>query len=100
MIAEKAETAVLATPVPASGESYLAWSSVMGGSVVAIAISAFLIQFGAAVGLSAGEPLLENGTASWNVVVAGLWVVWVALASAAAGGYIAGRMRSRWPGAS
>ena len=54
------------------------------------------LQFAAGIGLAVGEPTLHDGSASWNVMVAGLWVALVALASSAAGGYIAGRMRSRW----
>ncbi|TQV70076.1 hypothetical protein [Denitrobaculum tricleocarpae] len=96
MTTETSEVTVLASAPERAGESHLAWSAVLGGAVVAVAISAFLLQFGTAVGLSAGAPLLDDGTVSWNVLVAGLWVVWVALASAAAGGYLAGRMRSRW----
>lgn len=87
-----------ASPVTAAppNSSYLEWGPVWGGTAVAIAISAVLLQFGAGVGLSLGDPVLESGAASWNVVVVGLWTVWVALVSAAAGGYIAGRMRQRW----
>ncbi len=43
-----------------------------------------------------GSPTLSDGSASWNVLVAGLYVVVVAIASSSAGGYIAGRMRSKW----
>lgn len=74
---------------------YLEWGAIMGGCAIAVAISTTLMQFGFAVGLSAGASMLESGAASWNVLVAGLWVIWVALASSSAGGYIAGRMRTR-----
>ncbi len=40
--------------------------------------------------------MLANGEPSWQVVVASLWLFLTALASSAGGGYIAGRMRSRW----
>jgi len=80
----------------APGSSYLEWGAVLGGVVVAMAMSVVLLQFGAGVGLAMGAPTLSDGTASWNVVVAGLWVALVALSSSAAGGYLAGRMRSRW----
>lgn len=40
--------------------------------------------------------MLANGEPSWQVIVASLWLFLTALASSAAGGYIAGRMRSRW----
>ncbi|WP_119165333.1 hypothetical protein [Algihabitans albus] len=79
-----------------TGKSYLSWGAVLGGSVVALAISAFLIQFGTTAGLSVGDPVLSDGSPSWNVVIAGLWILLVALASSAAGGYLAGRMRRGW----
>lgn len=82
------------TPIDA-GRSYLDWGASTGGIAVSCALAIVLLQFGAGVGLSLGEPLLEDGSASWNVIVAGLWTVVVAAASGSAGGYIAGRMRAR-----
>jgi len=79
-----------------SGQSYLEWGAVWGGGVVAIATSTVLGQFGGTAGLALGEPMLANGEPSWQVLVAGLWLFVTALASSASGGYIAGRMRSRW----
>ncbi len=68
----------------------------LGGTAVAGAMSIVLLQFGVGVGVAAATPTLDDGSASWSVLVAGLWVALVALVSASAGGYIAGRMRSRW----
>lgn len=44
--------------------------------------------------------MLANGEPSWQVLVASLWLFLMAFSSSAAGGYIAGRMRSRWNDAS
>lgn len=79
-----------------NGQSYLEWGAVWGGSVIAIATSTVLGQFGGTAGLALGEPVLANGEPSWQVIVASLWLFLTALASSAGGGYIAGRMRSRW----
>ncbi|WP_417408194.1 hypothetical protein [Hoeflea sp.] len=79
-----------------NGQSYLEWGAVWGGSVIAIATSTVLGQFGGSAGLALGEPVLANGEPSWQVIVASLWLFLTALASSAGGGYIAGRMRSRW----
>ena len=79
----------------APGASYIDWGAVTGGLFVAWAISVVLFPFGAGVGLALGAPTLADGAASWNVLVAGLWVVLVSVAGAAAGGYVAGRMRTR-----
>nr|WP_306267767.1 hypothetical protein [Pararhizobium sp. IMCC3301] len=83
-----------ATVAPSS--SYLEWGAIMGGAVLAGGISVVLLQFGAGTGLAMGSATLADGSASWNVLVAGLYVVIVAIASSSAGGYIAGRMRSKW----
>lgn len=96
MAAKEKQVAAAASMAPAAGSSYLEWGAVCGGVAVAAAITVILMQFGAAVGLSAGDVQLADGSTSWNVLVAGLWMAVVALASSMAGGYIAGRMRSRW----
>lgn len=85
-----------AIAAPAPGISYLEWGAVLAGATVASALSVVLFQFGSGVGLALTSPTLEDGSASWNVVIVGLWTLLVAISSAAAGGYIAGRMRSRW----
>jgi len=82
-------------PANGAGSSYLEWGGIFGGGVIACAISVVFLQFGSSAGLGLGSPTLAHGGASWNVLVAGLWVVVVAIASSAAGGYVAGRMRTR-----
>ena len=89
-------TADVHAAAPSVPGSYLEWGPVFGGAAVALAISMLLTQFGAGIGLTAGaDATLEGGGASWNPFIAGLWLVLVALASASAGGYLAGRMRTR-----
>ena len=73
--------------------SYFDWSPVWAGTAVAVATSLVLSQFGAAAGFAAGETMVNETTASWGVLVAGLWLAVTALAAATAGGYLAGRMR-------
>ena len=80
----------------ATSSSYLELGGIFAGGVIACAISVVLLQFGTSAGLAVGAPTLPSGATSWNVLVAGLWVVVVAIASSAAGGYVAGRMRTRW----
>lgn len=91
-----AKTALVRSDNLPHGQSYLEWGAVWGGSVIAIATSTVLGQFGATGGLALGDPMLANGEPSWQVLVASLWLFLMALASSAGGGYIAGRMRSRW----
>lgn len=78
--------------------SYLDAGPVLGGGIIAVAVSLVLVQFGSAIGLTTAETTLSNGNPSWDVLVVGLWAALMAIASAAAGGYVAGRMRRPWSG--
>lgn len=94
-MATETTTDIAATSTANPGVAYLEWGSIFGGIAIAGAISLVLGQFGAAIGLSLGDPMLSDGSASWNVLVAGLWLILVAIASASGGGYLSGRMRAR-----
>jgi hypothetical protein len=94
-------TTLSTTPevVPAArAVSYLEWGPVVAGAIAAAAISFLLLSFGAAVGLSLTSPWPDSGVRLWVVALAvGWWAVAVQVASFAAGGYLAGRMRTPWP---
>jgi hypothetical protein len=79
----------------ATDVSYLDWSAIIAGAVLATAISLVLLTFGAALGLGMVSP--EEGAAPgrWLAIAAGLWFVWVVVSANIAGGYLAGRMRRR-----
>jgi hypothetical protein len=53
-----------------------------------------MTSFGAGIGLAAASPAVRGG---WGAVAvslaAGLWILWIAVSSFAAGGYVAARMR-------
>jgi hypothetical protein len=76
---------------------YLEWGPVVAGAFAAAAISFLLLTFGTAVGLSITSPWPHRGVslslAAWAVL---WWTVIVQIGAFAAGGYLAGRMRSRW----
>jgi ABC-type glycerol-3-phosphate transport system permease component len=70
------------------------WSAVIAGALLATALSVVMIAFGSGLGLSAVSPEAGEGASlAWITVAAGLWFIWVAVSSFAAGGYLAGRMR-------
>src|SRR5450432_231916 len=79
------------------GTSFVEWGSVLAGAVLAAAISFVLLTFGTAIGLSATSPW-PNAGASTKVIasVAIFWVMAQQIGAFMAGGYVAGRMRSRW----
>lgn len=85
-----------ATSVLSTATSYIEWSAVFAGAVLASAISFVLLTFGSAIGLAIAPPLLDDGSFSlWLAVAAAIWVIWVQVSSFVAGGYLAGRMRRR-----
>jgi hypothetical protein len=86
----------LTETVPAK-PSYLEWGPIFAGAIAAAALSFLLLTFGGAIGLSLTSPWPNTGAKLWVVGLAlAWWMVLVQIGSFAAGGYLAGRMRSRW----
>lgn len=86
-----------ATRTDAVGASFVEWGAVFAGAVLAAALSFVLLTFGTAIGLSATSPWPNSGLSA--KVIASLAVFWAIaqqIGSLMAGGYVAGRMRSRW----
>jgi hypothetical protein len=82
------------------GPSYVHWGPIIGGAIVAAAVSFVLITFGAAIGLSIASPSPTwRDTSAMLTLLSGIWVLVVAIGSFALGGYIAGRTRFGWAGA-
>jgi len=82
-----------------SGGSAVAWSAIWGGTAVAIAVSLILLAIGAGFGLASISPWPGVGaTATTFSITAGIWLIVTQWISAGTGGYVAGRMRTRWSG--
>jgi hypothetical protein len=80
-----------------AGASFVEWGAVLAGAVLAAAISFVLLTFGTAIGLSAASPW-PNAGASVKLIasLAVFWALAQQIGAFMAGGYVAGRMRSRW----
>ena len=77
----------------------VSWAAVAAGAVAAAALTLLLIAFGAGMGFSAVSPWSDSGvSASTFSVATGIYLVLVGIMSSAVGGYIAGRLRSKWTG--
>ena len=91
-IAETTEIVAVESPT-----SFLQWTPVIAGALVASALSLVLIAFGAAIGLS-----IVSSSPTWRdaspalALVSGLFLLLTAIASFGLGGYVAGRLRERW----
>lgn len=81
-----------------SVQSAVHWAAIIAGGVASAAITLILLAFGAGVGFSAVSPWsAASGSTSFHVAV-GLYFIVTAMLSSAIGGYLAGRLRSRWVG--
>ncbi len=86
----------IATPVESS-KSAVAWGPILGGAVAAIGISLILILFGSGLGLTMISPWSgESSSAATVGISAAIWLVVVQWLSAALGGYLTGRLRTKW----
>src|SRR3546814_3872917 len=85
----------MTTGTEPSGASYVEWSAVIAGAILAMAISVLLLQFGSAIGLAVAAPLRGEGMdPAWRTIAIGVWLLWVQLLASLSGGYLAGRMRA------
>ena len=80
-------------------KSTASWSAISAGAFVAIAVSLVLLALGSGLGFAAISPWDGQGLSmSTFAVTTAIWLIVMQWLSSAAGGYIAGRLRSRWHG--
>jgi hypothetical protein len=91
------ETVEISAPVEESPA--VSWAAVAAGAIAAAALTLVLLAFGAGMGFSAVSPWSNSGvSASTFQIGTGLYLICVAMLASAIGGYIAGRLRTRWAG--
>src|SRR5579863_4285498 len=81
------------------GTSAVSWAAILAGGAVAAAISLILLAFGAGVGFSAVSPWSSGGSATAFSIATGVYFIVMAMIASSVGGYLAGRLRTRWRGA-
>jgi hypothetical protein len=92
------------TTVPAgttteSSHSAVSWGAIIAGAVAASAITLVLSLVGSGIGLSLASPFSSEGSSLATFAIGGaIWLIIVQWASAGFGGYIAGRLRTKWTG--
>jgi hypothetical protein len=79
--------------------SAVSWASIAGGAVATAGLTLALLALGVGLGLSSVSPWEGAGlSASTFKTTAGVYLVLVAVISSAIGGYLAGRLRTKWTG--
>lgn len=77
----------------------LAWGPIIGGSVAASATTLILLLLGSGVGLTMVSPWAgESASFTAVSVTAAIWFVVVQWLASALGGYLTGRLRTKWAG--
>jgi hypothetical protein len=77
--------------------SGVSWSAVVGGAFVAAAVSLILLALGTGFGLSVVSPWSNAGASA--AAIGGAAIVWLIVTQVvpyALGGYLAGRLRTKW----
>ena len=82
-----------------STASGVSWAAIFAGGVTASAISVILVLLGSGLGLASVSPWAGAGvSATTFTVLAAIWLIIVQWVSSAFGGYMAGRLRTKWTG--
>ena len=80
-----------------SAASAVSWGAIFAGAAAAAALSLVLLILGTGLGLSSVSPWAMSGVSAtmlgWSAI---LWITLTQVVAAALGGYLAGRLRSRW----
>jgi hypothetical protein len=77
----------------------VSWGAVAAGAVVSCALTLVLLALGVGLGLSVFSPWAGSGVSATTFKLGtGLYLIVIAMLSSSIGGYIAGRLRSRWIG--
>jgi hypothetical protein len=92
------ERLVVPGSVPAeSPVSAISWAAIVGGAFAIAAIGLILLALGAGLGFASVSPWSNSGpSATTFTVAAAIWLIVVQWLSAAFGGYLTGRLRTKW----
>ena len=80
-----------------AGPGAVSWGAILAGAAAAAALSLILLILGTGLGLSSVSPWSQDGmgAAAFGVSTI-LWITFTQLAASGLGGYLAGRLRTKW----
>jgi hypothetical protein len=92
-----ASEAIVSRSAPVTDGSAVSWAAVIAGAVGAAAFSLILILLGTGIGLSVVSPWTGDGASAEAIGVSTIvWITVVQMLASVLGGYLAGRLRTRW----
>lgn len=82
-----------------SAHSAVSWGAIAAGAAAAAALSLILLILGVGLGLSSVSPWARDGVSATTFGVSTIvWLTLTQLLASAMGGYLAGRLRTKWVG--
>ncbi|MES2532751.1 MAG: hypothetical protein V4636_17055 [Pseudomonadota bacterium] len=86
-------------PDAARHTSGVSWGAIFAGAVGAAALSLVLALLGSGLGFSSVSPWGDRGASAATIGIAAvLWLTFTQIAASGMGGYLAGRLRTKWVG--
>lgn len=83
----------------AASVSAVSWGAIFAGAAAAAGLSLILLILGAGLGFATTSPWSGEGISATTFGISTIiWVIFMAFAASAIGGYIAGRLRTKWVG--
>ena len=88
----------LSIPNPeTTNSSGVSWGAIFAGATAAAALSLILLMLGVGLGLSAVSPWKQEGVSAGAFGISTiLWITLTQLIASGMGGYLAGRLRTKW----
>jgi hypothetical protein len=82
-----------------STASAVSWAAIFAGAAAAVATTLILLELGTGLGLSSTSAWPGVGTTAATIGIAGgLWLIFTQWIASGVGGYLAGRLRTKWVG--
>lgn len=96
--AAKTEAPIAAnSAAPLANVSAVSWGAIVAGAAAAAALSLILVMLGVGLGLSSISPWAHDGASAVTFGVSTiLWITLTQVIASAMGGYLAGRLRTKW----
>jgi hypothetical protein len=96
---QRAEVLAAGASTPESSTSAVSWPAIFAGAFVASAASLILVGLGSGFGLASVSAWPNSGaSATTFTVMTAIWLIIVQWVASGLGGYLAGRLRTKWVG--
>jgi hypothetical protein len=98
-VASKSEAVHVPEQSVESSAAAVEWAAIVGGALAAVGISIILFTLGSGLGLSTVSPWsFANPSPTTIGMVAAIWLIVTQWLASALGGYLTGRLRTKWVG--